>query len=95
MILVRALPLGLVLFGLMCALVAAFTPLSSLKGRLRLLGSLFVGTAFTVGGLFQTMNEQRLGPGGFGVVFGIFLIWIGVRKHKRDPNGASPAAQML
>ena len=95
MLAARVLPLGLVLLGLVCALVAALSARSSQKGLCRLAASLLVGAAFTVGSIAQMIKETRLWPGVFGLGAGAFLMWVGYRKYQKDPKGKTPAAQML
>lgn len=94
-IVARILPLSLVLPGLAFAVVAAFTPVSPQKGLRRLVASLLVGAAFAGGSTLQMFIERHLWPGAFGLAAGVFLVWLGLRKHKRDPDGRTPAAQML
>ncbi len=94
-IVARVLPISLVLPGLAFAVVAAFTPVSPQKSLRRLIASLLVGAAFAVGSLLQIFTERRLWPGAFGLGAGVFLVWVGFRKRKRDPDGRTPAAQVL
>ena len=91
----RVLPLGLVLMGLGCMLVAALKSVSSQKGLWRLAASLLVGAAFIVGSIAQVVKQNQLWPGVFGLGAGAFLMWVGYRKYKKDPNGKTPVAQML
>ncbi|GGH00720.1 hypothetical protein [Silvibacterium dinghuense] len=91
----QALPLSLVLLGLVFAIVAAITPVSLKKGLRRLLSSLLVGAAFILGSIEQIIAEHHLWPGAFGIGAGAFLVWIGYRKREKDPDGRTPAAKML
>ena len=91
----KGMPLALVLLGLLSALVAALKSVSRSKGKMRLLGSMLVGAAFLLGGLMQIMKESRLWPGALGLVGGIWLLWIGARKYRKDPDGETPAATIL
>jgi hypothetical protein len=95
MIAARVLPLGLILLGLASALVATLSAISAQKSPWRLATSVFVGAAFTVGSIAQMLKENQLWPGAFGLGAGVFLMWIGYRKYKKDPDGNTPAAKML
>lgn len=92
---IRIAPLCLVLLGLVFALSAALTEVSSRKGLLRLSASAMVALGFAVGAVSQVINEKRLWPGCLGLGVSCFLAWIGFRKFKRDPEGRTPAASML
>lgn len=92
---VQSLPLGLSVLGLIFALIAAFTPVSPQKGWRRLAASMLVGAAFGVGSTAEMFIERRLWPGALGILIGSLLIWIGFRKHKRDPEGITPPASIL
>ena len=81
--------------AVLCVLVAAVLPVSVAKGRIRLLGSLSVGAGFAVMSLTQIVNENRLWPTAVLLFGGIFLIWVGLRKYRRDPEGKTPARSIL
>ena len=53
------------------------------------------GGGFVVGGLDQIVKEDHLWPGSIGLLAGVFLVWIGLRKHRRDPEGRTPARSIL
>ncbi|MBB6143466.1 hypothetical protein HNQ77_001410 [Silvibacterium bohemicum] len=91
----RFAPLGLIFLAILCVVAAAFQPSSRFKGRTRLLGSLCVGAALCLGPLPQIIKSGRLWPGILGVIFGIFLGWLGLRKYRRDPEGHTLAAAIL
>jgi hypothetical protein len=89
------LPLGLILLGLASLLAAAFMPVSRQKGWTRLFASMFVSAAFAVGSITQIQSMHRLWPGAFGMAVATYLAWIGLRKHKHDPEGRTPVASTL
>jgi len=91
----RFIPLTLIVFGLVFALVAALRPVSRFKGQARLFSSLLVGGAFFIGGFTQIRQSAQLWPGSFGVLAGLWLAWIGWRKFERDPDGKTSASKML
>jgi hypothetical protein len=76
----RVLPAVLTLVRLAAALIAAFAPISPLKGLWRPADSLLVGAAFDVGSMAQMLEERKLWPGAFGFGAGVFLIRVGYRK---------------
>jgi uncharacterized membrane protein YgdD (TMEM256/DUF423 family) len=91
----KFLPLGLILLGLACLLVAGLTQVSPRKGWARLSASLLVGAAFVAGSISQMVKQHRIWPGAVGLGGGVFLAYVGLRKHERDPDGKTPAASML
>ncbi len=91
----RFLPLGLILLGLTCLLIAALTPVSPRKGSLRLAASLMVAAAFCVGSTSQMFEQHRAWPGIVGSAAGLFLAYVGQRKHIRDPDGRTPVDRVL
>jgi hypothetical protein len=93
--LVKLLVLVFVIFAVGCVVIAALTPVSRAKGRIRLAASLFIGIAFPLGALSQAIGEGKLLPSVVGFVAGVFLVWIGLRKYRRDPEGRTPSAQIL
>jgi hypothetical protein len=78
-----------------CGVIAALTPVSRAKGRIRLAGSLFVGTAILLAALSQAIAEGKLRLGVAGLLGAAFLVWVGLRKYRRDPEGRTPSAQIL
>jgi hypothetical protein len=92
---IKLLVLVLVLFAVGCVVIAALTPVSRAKGRIRLSASLFIGIAIPLGALSQAIAEGKLLLGVAGLVGGVFLVWIGLRKYRRDPEGRTPSAQIL
>jgi ABC-type xylose transport system permease subunit len=92
---VRILPLGLVVIAVACVLIAALTPVSRQKGRIRLAGSLCIGAAFLIGSVSQILTKGKSIPALIGALCGVFLVWVGLRKYRRDPEGRSPSAQIL
>jgi hypothetical protein len=91
----RVVPLGLILLGVFCVIVAALRPVSRQKGQMRLLASLLGGAAVSVDSVTKIGKENLLWPAIIQLVGGFCLIWLGLRKFKRDPKGKTPAAQML
>lgn len=85
----------LAVLAVVSVMIAAVTPTSRTKGRLRLAGSLLIGTAFVVGSLCQALIEAKLWLGLVGVSAGLFLGWVGMRKYRRDPEGRTRASQIL
>jgi hypothetical protein len=86
---------SLIILAVVSVAIAMLIPRSRAKGRMRLAGSLLLGLAFIVtfpGLLQQTPHSWRaiVVPVG-----GVFLIWVGVRKYRRDPEGRTPAARIL
>jgi hypothetical protein len=74
--------------GAVASLVtAALTPISRANGQMRLAGSLFIGIAFALGALTQSMHTGKSLPGVVGLVAGAFLMCVGIRKYRRDPEG--------
>ena len=85
----------LAVLAVVSVMIAAVTPRSRTKGRLRLAGSLLIGTAFVVGSLCQALIEAKLWLGLVGVSAGLFLGWVGMRKYRRDPEGRTRASKIL
>jgi hypothetical protein len=75
--------------------IAAVIPNSKAKGHIRLLGSLFVGAGFGLDSLLQLTRGGRSWPGLFELIAGAFLVWLGLRKQRRDPEGKTPADSIL
>jgi hypothetical protein len=90
----RVFPFEFILLGLACLLVAALTPVSPRKGWARLFASLLVGTAFVLGSCWQMVKDNRTAPGAIELGVGLFLVYVGVRKFKRDPEGKTPVASI-
>jgi len=76
-------------------LIALAVPVSRAKGRMRLMGSCLIGTAFLLASLTEMIYERAFWPKVIVALAGIFLIWVGFRKYQRDPDGKTPAAKML
>ena len=91
----RFMPVGLVLLAVLCVILAALLPVSRAKGWTRLLGSMFVGAGVGTALLSQPTSDNRVWPRVFGIVAGPLLMWAGLRKHRRDPEGRTPAASIL
>jgi hypothetical protein len=90
----RFVPLGFIIVGALSALIALAIPISKLRGRVRLLSSLSVGTGFCLYSLLPFTygsSRQRIGLAGVGIL----LTWLGLRKYQRDPEGRTPAATIL
>jgi hypothetical protein len=80
---------------LACGVIGALTPVSRAKGRIRLAGSLIIGIAIPLGAIAQAVQEGRLRLGVGGILGGTFLVFVGLRKYHRDPEGRTPPAQLL
>lgn len=91
----RIIPLGLVLLGLAALLASVLMPVSPRKGWARLSASLLVAAAFALGSSAQMVQEHRPWPGIVGLAIGLFLVYVGFRKQKRDPHGRTPTASMF
>lgn len=78
-----------------CVMLAALTSISSAKGRIRLVGSVFIGLAIVLSGLSKAIGEGKPQLGVFGLLGGILLMWLGLRKYRRDPEGRTPPARIL
>lgn len=78
-----------------CGVIAALTPVSRTKGRLRVAGSLLIGMAISFGALSQGVAEGNLWLGLVGFLCGVCLVWLGLRKYRRDPEGRTRASQIL
>jgi uncharacterized membrane protein len=57
----RVLPLAFAVLAVVCVLVAALIPVSRSKGRIRLLGSCWIGLAFLIGSSAQIIAEINFG----------------------------------
>jgi hypothetical protein len=95
MLTVRLIPLVLILIAVVSVLIAALVPVSKAKGQARLLASLFVGAGFGLDSLLQLTRENEVWPRLFELMAGALLVWLGFRKHRRDPEGRTPAASIL
>ena len=92
---INLLACALAVCAVFCALAGALIPRSRAKGRLRLLGSLLIGCAFPVMALSQAVAQHKALLIVVGLVCGSFLVWVGFRKYRRDPEGRTPPAQIL
>jgi hypothetical protein len=92
---VRLIPLGLIVLAVICVLIAALVPVSKAKGLVRLLGSLFVGAGFSFDSLLQLTRGNEAWQRLFELMVSALLVWLGFRKHRRDPEGRTPAASIL
>jgi sulfite exporter TauE/SafE len=70
-------------------------PTSRLKGRVRLASSLLVGAAFPVMAISQGVMQRKPLLSVVELIAGAFLVWLGLRKYRRDPEGRTPSAQIL
>ena len=90
--LINVLALASVLLAVACVVIAALTPVSRRKGQLRLAGSISIGILFLLSSaLSHALIKQKV----FGAVAGAFLIWVGWRKYRLDPQGRTPSAKIL
>ena len=79
----------------LCVIIAALRPVSRQKGQARLLASLFGGAVVSVDSLSKIGKEYLLWPATIELAGGFCLIWLGLRKYRRDPEGRTPAATIL
>ena len=86
------LPLCLIILAAVSVPIAALIPISNSKGRVRLAGSLLLGTGFILMGVVHVIVNQRYW---LLVIGGGFLIWVGLRKYRRDPQGRTSSAAIL
>lgn len=93
--LIDVLALVFFVFAVGCVVIAALTPVSLTKGRIRLSGSLFAGIAVPLSVLSQAIREGKLLLSVVGLLGGVVLVWVGLRKYRRDPEGRTPSAQIL
>jgi len=75
--------------------IAAITPISRLKGRLRLAGSCLAGSGIFIEGLTPITRERLIFRSMLCLGAGVFLIWVGLRKYRRDPEGRTQPRQIL
>jgi hypothetical protein len=83
---VRVVPLGLMLLGIFCAIIAALRPVSRLKGQARLLASLFGGAGVSVDSLAWIAKPDLVWPAAIELVMGLHFIWTGLRTYRKDPR---------
>src|SRR3569833_3271171 len=95
MLLIKFLVVLLAISAVCCVIAASLIPVSRAKGRRRLAGSLFIGTAFLLGGLLQAVEQRSVFLVVVGLIGGAVLVWIGLRKYRRDPEGRTPSARIL
>jgi hypothetical protein len=88
----RLLPLVPILLAVVCVLVQASMPVSALKGNTRLAGSILAGVGLSAESVIQMASQHRFWPEAILLPMGGILIWLGVRKHSRDPEGKTPPA---
>jgi hypothetical protein len=91
----RFVPLVFIGLGVLCVLIAALLPVSRRKAKVRLLASLAVGLGFCLESVSVTLppSEPRWHLALlFG--FGIFLVYCGILKFRRDPLGQRPARSL-
>jgi hypothetical protein len=92
---VKFLPLVPLLLALVCVLVQALMPVSRTKGNTRLAGSILLGGGLSAESLIQMASQHGFWPEVTLLPMGGVLIWLGVRKHSRDPEGKTPPAAIL
>jgi hypothetical protein len=91
---VRLVPLGLILLGILCAVAEALRPVSPLKGKVRLLASLFGGAGVSVDSLIWIAKANLVWPAAIELGVGVYLIWTGLRTYRKDPEGKIPATSI-
>jgi hypothetical protein len=92
---VRLLPLVPILLAVVCVLVQALMPVSLTKGNTRLAGSILLGGGLSAESVIQMASQHSFWPEVILLPMGGVLIWLGVRKHTRDPEGKTPPADIL
>ena len=90
----RLVPPGLILLGILCAVAAALRPASPLKGKVRLLASLFGGAGVSVDSLTWIATANLAWPAAIELAVGVYLIWTGLRTYRKDPEGKTPATSI-
>jgi hypothetical protein len=90
----RLVPLGLILLGILCAIAAALRPVSRLKGKVRLLASLFGGAGVGVDSLTWIAKANLVWPAAIELAVGVYLIWTGLKTYRKDPEGKAPATSI-
>ena len=85
-------PISFLVLAALCAIAALPMPISRAKGRVRLAGSLLLGTGFILIGILQGFALRRIW---LLILGGVILIWVGLRKYRRDPGGSTPSATIL
>ena len=92
---VRIIPLVPILLAVACVLVQALMPVSRTKGNTRLAGSILLGGGLSAESLIQMASQHGFWPEVILLPMGGVLIWLGVRKRSRDPEGKTPPAAIL
>jgi hypothetical protein len=87
---VRILPLVSILLAVVCVLVQALMPVSRTKGTTHLAGSTLLGGGLCAQSLIQMASQHGFWAKVILLPMGGVLIWLGVRKHSRDPEGRTP-----
>jgi hypothetical protein len=88
------LSLCLIVIGAISALIALAIPISKIKGIMRLIGSFTVGAGFCSAS-YAILKQGLVVQGTLIITFGLLLLWLGLRKYQRDPEGRTPAASIL
>jgi hypothetical protein len=70
-------------------------PVSRVKGKTRLVGSLLAGAGFCTASFDLIVTQRQLWRGVLVLLMGGLLIWFGTRKYSRDPEGKTPSANIL
>jgi hypothetical protein len=89
----RLVPPLLMIAAVLTVPIAAVLPVSPRKGTIRLLGSILLGAGFCLESFTLFTEEHRMGVGIFCLCGGVFLVWVGILKNRRDPLGKEPAAR--
>jgi putative exporter of polyketide antibiotics len=94
-LIVQIFPLISILLAVVCVLVQALMPVFRIKGNVRLAGSILLGAGLSAESIVQMATRHRLWPEVILLPISGLLIWLGVRKHSRDPEGKTPPAAIL
>jgi hypothetical protein len=92
---VKILPLVAILLAVVCVLVQALIQVSRAKGNTRLAGSILLGGGLSAASVIHMASHLESWPEVILLPMGGILIWLGVRKHSRDPEGKTPPAAIL
>lgn len=92
---VKLIAAGIIVLAALSVPIAAMIPKSQLKRRFRLAGSLLLGIGLVVASVGEMIQSGRLLPEGILTAGGVFLVYVGVRKYRRDPEGRTAPAQIL
>ncbi|UWZ82443.1 LptF/LptG permease family protein [Occallatibacter riparius] len=88
-------PVSLIILAAVSVPAAMLIPRSRAKGRMRLAGSLLLGMGFISEFPAALHDVPPLWRAALVPIGGLFLVWAGIRKYRRDPEGRTSPAQIL